>query len=197
MFMGPLDKSKPWSTKGLQGCYRFLQKVWRLFNDEEKKIEINYSDNKTIRLLHKTIKKASDDLDGLRFNTVVSQLMIFTNHLLTLNVLDKDVLHQFLILLNPFAPHLSEELNEKLGYGPITSTEWPAYDKQLIADEKITIGVQFNGKTRGTIDVGSDTDEGQAMKLVKATTFGEKYLSQGKIINIVYIQGKIINIITT
>ena len=197
MFMGPLDKSKPWSTKGLQGCYRFLQKVWRLFNDEEKKIEINYSDDKTIRLLHKTIKKASDDLDGLRFNTVVSQLMIFTNHLLTLNVLDKDVLHQFLILLNPFAPHLSEELNEKLGYGPITSTDWPAYDKQLIADEKITIAVQFNGKTRGTIDVGSDTDEGQAMELVKATTFGEKYLSQGKIINIVYIQGKIINIITT
>ena len=197
MFMGPLDKSKPWSTKGLQGCYRFLQKVWRLFNDEEKKIEINYSDDKTIRLLHQTIKKTSEDLDGLRFNTVVSQLMIFTNHLLTLNVLDKDVLHQFLILLNPFAPHLSEELNEKLGYGPITSTEWPAYDKQLIADEKITIAVQFKGKTRGTIDVRSDTDEGQAMELVKATTFGEKYLSQGKIINIVYIQGKIINIITS
>jgi len=195
MFMGPLDKSKPWSTKGLQGCYRFLQKVWRLFNDEEKKIEINCSDVETIRLLHQTIKKVTQDLDGLRFNTVVSQLMIFTNHLMTLDELDKSVLHQFLILLNPFAPHLSEELNERLEYGPITSMEWPVYDEKLILEEKNTIAVQFKGKTRGTIDVGPDTNEDEAMELVKVTTFGKKYLSQGKIVKIVYIPNKIINII--
>ena len=115
MFMGPLEKSKPWNTKGLQGCYRFLQKVWRLFNDETKIIKEDCSSDETIRLLHQTIKKVSRDLDSLRFNTVVSQLMILTNHLMTLKELDKEVLHQFLILLNPFAPHLSEELNEQLG----------------------------------------------------------------------------------
>jgi len=197
MFMGPLDKSKPWSTKGLQGCYRFLQKVWRLFNDEDRRIEENCSNEETKRLLHQTIKKSSDDLDKLRFNTVVSQLMILTNHLTTLDVLDKNILHQFLILLNPFAPHLSEELNEKLGYEPITSTKWPKYDEKLIVNEKITIAVQFKGKTRGTINISPDTNKDEVMELVKGTRFGKKYLSQSEIIKIVYIQNKIINIITS
>ena len=122
-------------------------------------------------------------------------MMIFTNHLSTLDVLDKDVLHQFLILLNPFAPHLSEELNEILGYQPISSSQWPEYDEKLIIDEMITIAVQFKGKTRGTIDVAPDTNEEDAMQIVEDTAFGKKYLSQGKVIKIVYIQNKIINII--
>ena len=106
-------------------------------------------------------------------------------------------MHKFLIILNPFAPHLTEELNEKLGYKPITDNQWPEYDDNLIADENITIAVQFKGKTRGTIDVAPDTNENDAMDLVKATTFGEKYLSQGKVIKVIYIQNKIINIITS
>jgi leucyl-tRNA synthetase len=195
MFMGPLDKSKPWSTKGLQGCYRFLQKVWRLFNDENKEIEKNCSDDETTRLLHQTIKKVTLDLDDLRFNTAVSQLMIFTNHLNKLEKLDKGVLHQFLILLNPFAPHLSEELNEKLGYGPITNIKWPIHDQELTIEAKLTIAVQFNGKTRGTIDLITDADEESAMNQVRSTSFGKKYLSDGNIIKIVYIPNRIINII--
>jgi leucyl-tRNA synthetase len=196
MFMGPLEKSKPWNTKGLQGCYRFLQKVWKLFHSENTKILEDCSDDETKKILHQSIKKASDDLDGLRFNTVVSQLMILTNHLSTLDVLDKDVLHQFLILLNPFAPHLSEELNEILGYEPITSTMWPEYDEKLIIDEMITIAVQFNGKTRGTINVAPDTNEKDAMQVVEDTAFGKKYLTLGEVIKVVYIPNKIINIIT-
>ncbi len=195
MFMGPLDKSKPWSTKGLQGCYRFLQKVWRLFNDENKEIEKNCSDDETTRLLHQTIKKVTLDLDDLRFNTVVSQLMIFTNHLNKLEKLDKGVLHQFLILLNPFAPHLSEELNEKLGYGPITNIKWPIHDQELTIEAKLTIAVQFNGKTRGTIDLTTDADEESALNQVRSTSFGKKYLSDANIIKIVYIPNRIINFI--
>ena len=195
MFMGPLDKSKPWSTKGLQGCYRFLQKVWRLFNDENKEIEKNCSDDETTRLLHQTIKKVTLDLDDLRFNTAVSQLMIFTNHLNKLEKLDKGVLHQFLILLNPFAPHLSEELNEKLGYGPITNIKWPIHDQELTIEAKLTIAVQFNGKTRGTIDLTTDSDEESALNQVRSTSFGKKYLSDANIIKIVYIPNRIINII--
>ena len=196
MFMGPLEKSKPWSTKGLQGCYRFLQKVWRLFNNENIEIKKNCADKDTKRLLHQSIKKASNDLDGLRFNTVVSQLMIFTNHLSTLDVLDKDVLHQFLILLNPFAPHLTEELNERLGYQPITSMLWPKYDEKLIINEMVTLAVQFKGKTRGTINVPPGTNEKDAMQVVEDTAFGKKYLSLGKVIKVVHIPNKIINIIT-
>jgi len=195
MFMGPLDKSKPWSTKGLQGCYRFLQKVWRLFNDENKEIEKNCSDDETTRLLHQTIKKVTLDLDDLRFNTAVSQLMIFTNHLNKLEKLDKGVLHQFLILLNPFAPHLSEELNDKLGYGPITNIKWPIHDQELTIEAKLTIAVQFNGKTRGTIDLTTDADEESALNQVRSTSFGKKYLSDANIIKIVYIPNRIINII--
>jgi len=196
MFMGPLDKSKPWSTKGLQGCYRFLQKVWRLFNDEEKHIKEDCANEETIRLMHQTIKKVTEDLDALRFNTAVSQLMIFTNHLVTLDTLDKDILRHFLQLLNPFAPHVSEELNEKLGYKTIALTKWPEYDNSLVTDEECTIAVQFKGKTRGTLVVGLDADEDEVLGLVKDAAFGKKYLSEGKIVKVIYIKSKIINIIT-
>ncbi|MBT4281753.1 MAG: leucine--tRNA ligase, partial [Candidatus Marinimicrobia bacterium] len=142
MFMGPLDKSKPWSTSGLQGCYRFIQKVWKLFTVDPSRIEENCANEETIKLLHQTIKKVTEDLSDLRFNTSVSQLMIFVNHLTKLEKLDKSVLHQFLLILNPFAPHLSEELNEMLGFEPLSNTAWPEYDSNLIIEEKITIAVQ-------------------------------------------------------
>ena len=106
MFMGPLDKSKPWSKTGLQGCYRFIKKVWKLFTEDSSKIEENCANEETIKLLHQTIKKVTEDLSGLRFNTSVSQLMIFVNHLTKQEKLDKSVLHQFLLILNPFATHI-------------------------------------------------------------------------------------------
>ena len=195
MFMGPLDKSKPWSTKGLHGCHRFLQKVWRLINDNGFKIKEDCSSNETNVLLHKTIKKITEDLNGLRFNTAVSQLMIFTNHLNTLKVLDKNVLNKFLILLNPFAPHIAEELNQKIGFNQITSLDWPAFDKSLVIDEKIIIAVQFNGKKRGTLEVISGSGEDEILELLRSSKFGDKYLSQGQIIKVIHIPDKIINVI--
>jgi leucyl-tRNA synthetase len=102
-----------------------------------------------------------------------------------------------LILLNPFAPHISEELNEKLGYEPITSTPWPNYDETLIVDETITIAVQFNGKTRGTIEILKDAKEADVFKKVEETPFGIKYLAIGELRKIVYIPGRIINMIVS
>jgi leucyl-tRNA synthetase len=195
MFMGPLDKSKPWSTKGLHGCHRFLKKVWRLINDNDFKIKDNCSSNETNVLLHKTIKKITEDLNELRFNTAVSQLMIFTNHLNALKELDRNILHQFLILLNPFAPHISEELNQEIGFNHITSLDWPVYDESLVIDEKITIAVQFNGKKRGTLEVISGLVENEIMELLRSSSFGDKYLSQGQIIKVINIPDKIINVI--
>ena len=121
--------------------------------------------------------------------------MIFTNHLGTLKKIDKEILHQFLILLNPFSPHITEELNQKIGYGPITAANWPKYEESILVNEKITIAVQFKGKTRGTIDIVLDASEEMVMNLVKKTSFGKKYLSQGQIIKIIYIPKRIINII--
>ena len=195
MFMGPLDKSKPWSTKGLQGCHRFIQRVWRLFNSDEFQIKENCSNEETKKLLHKTIKKVSEDLDELRFNTAVSQLMIFTNHMTSIKILDRDILHKFLILLNPFAPHVTEELNEKIGFSPISSLEWPNYDDTLIIDEKIRIAIQFNGKKRGVVEILPNTGKEDVYDLVKNTSFGEKYLSEGEVIRIIYVPDKIMNII--
>jgi len=195
MFMGPLEKSKPWSTKGLQGCFRFIQKVWRLFTENPDKIEENCADEKTIRLLHQTIKKVTEDLTDLRFNTSVSQLMIFTNHLLTLKKLDKSVLHHFLLLLNPFAPHLSEELNQILGFGEISKTDWPKYDESMIIDETIDIAVQINGKTRGSISIFIDADQNTVEQTVKDHEKIKKYLSDTNILKVIYIKGRIINFV--
>ena len=121
--------------------------------------------------------------------------MIFTNHLISIKELDREVLHQFLILLNPFAPHISEELNQKIGFEPITSLDWPDYDDKLIVDEKITMAVQFNGKTRGTIQVPPGISQDDAILSIKETVFGDKYLSKGDIIKIIHIPDKIINVI--
>ena len=195
MFMGPLEKSKPWKTKGLQGCYRFLQKVWRLLNDDNKKIEINCSDQETLKILHQTIKKVTEDIDSLRFNTAVSQLMILTNHLMTLDTLDKNVLHTFLVLLNPFAPHLSEEINEKLGYDTLASTSWPKYDNDLIVENIATVAVQFNGKMRGTIEINLDSEQKIVSGIVMADDNFKKYFDNMVEVKVIYIPNKLINFV--
>ena len=195
MFMGPLDKSKPWSTSGLQGCYRFIQKVWKLFTVDPSKIQENCANEETIKLLHQTIKKVTEDLSSLRFNTSVSQLMIFVNHLTKLEKLDKSVLHQFLLILNPFAPHLSEELNEMLGFETLVNIPWPEFDDSLIVEETITIAVQFNGKTRGNISIASDINESMVKTIVENDDNLNKYLKNKEIVKTIYIKGRIVNFV--
>jgi leucyl-tRNA synthetase len=195
MFMGPLDKSKPWSTSGLQGCYRFIQKVWKLFTVDPTKIQENCANEETIKLLHQTIKKVTEDLSSLRFNTSVSQLMIFVNHLIKLEKLDKSVLHQFLLILNPFAPHLSEELNEMLGFESLSNTAWPEYDDSLIVEETITIAVQINGKTRGTIDIEIDTKEKLIFDMILNDEKLNKFIIGMEIIKKIYVPNRLINIL--
>jgi leucyl-tRNA synthetase len=195
MFMGPLDKSKPWSTTGLQGCYRFIKKVWKLFTEDSSKIDDNCSNEETIKLLHQTIKKVTEDLSDLRFNTSVSQLMIFVNHLTKLEKLDKSVLHQFLLILNPFAPHISEELNEMLGFETLVNIPWPEYDELKIIEEKITIAVQFNGKTRGKISITSDVNESMVKTTVQNDENLNKYLIDKEIVKTIYIKDRIVNFV--
>jgi len=195
MFMGPLDKSKPWSTSGLQGCYRFIQKVWKLFTEDSSKIDDSCAHEETIKLLHQTIKKVTEDLSDLRFNTSVSQLMILVNHLIKQEKLDKSVLHQLLLILNPFAPHLSEELNEMLGFETLVNIPWPDYDETLIIEEKITIAVQFNGKRRGEIEIEKDLDKEQVIQQIMYDNSFEKYFADKTIIKEIYIEYRLINFV--
>ncbi len=196
MFMGPLEKSKPWSTKGLQGCYRFLQKVWRLITDNIDNIESDVANEETIRLLHQTIKKVTEDLNGLRFNTSVSQLMIMVNHLLTLDKLDKNVIETFLILLDPFAPHISEELYNILGNeSNIVDLEWPNWDRSLVSSEVVTIVIQFNGKRRGEIKIEKDLDKKSILQKVITNKSFDKYFAGMEVIKEIYIDNRLVNFV--
>ena len=198
MFMGPLDKSKPWSTKGLQGCYRFTKKIWRLFTEDKTKIVNDEPSKETLRIMHQTIKKVTADLDNLSFNTAVSQMMIFVNHMIVQDYYNKELLHSFLIILNPFAPHLSEQLNEmifKEDYVLLSDREWPDYDEKYILLDTITIVVQINGKKRGTVDIEIDTKEALILEMIFNDENLNKYIIGKEIIRKIYIPNRLINIL--
>ena len=195
MFMGPLDKSKPWSIKGLQGCARFAEKIWRIFNDTDKHSE--QTDTKeTTQLLHQTIAKVTKDLENMRFNTAISQMMILSNHLQGLDIINIETLKTFLLLLNPFIPHMAEELNEQINaFASLSYTTWPEFDVELAKEELITIAIQVNGKLRGNLQVPAETDD-KTLKTEAAKVDGVKKHLEGKnIVKKIVIPGRLVNFV--
>ena len=165
MFMGPLEAMKPWSMHGVQGVHRFLQKTWRLIVDEKtdqlaaavQKAEV---DEETLRLLHQTIRKVGSDVETFGFNTAISAMMILVNHLGKQAVRPKSALESLVLILAPFAPHIAEELWQRLGHSDSLAYEpWPQYDKTLIKEKEIELAVQVNGKIKDRIVVAADADE--------------------------------------
>ena len=165
MFMGPLEAMKPWSMHGVQGVHRFLQKAWRLIVDEETgqllaSVQDVEADEETLRLLHQTIKKVGDDVESFGFNTAISAMMILVNHLGRQQVRPKSALESLVLILSPFAPHVAEELWQRLGHADSLAYEpWPRYDANLIQDKEIELAVQVNGKIKDRIVVAADADE--------------------------------------
>ena len=156
MFMGPLEATKPWNTQGLEGVYRFLGRVWRLFCDEDGKLIVDDSepDPKLLKVLHHTIKKVGEDTDTLAFNTAVSTMMEFVNAVTAQESRPRKLLEPFVLVLAPYAPHLAEELWEKLGHKQSLAYEpWPKYDAALLKENSVTIILQVNGKLRDRVDV--------------------------------------------
>ena len=146
--------------------------------------------------MHQTIKKVTEDLSDLRFNTSVSQLMILVNHLSTLEKLDKDVLETFLILLNPFSPHISEELYTMLGNEEhIESLEWPEWEESLVSSEVITLVVQFNGKRRGEIAIEKNLDKERIIKIIRENNSFNKYFIDKTIVKEIYVDNRLINFV--
>ncbi|OLD36158.1 MAG: leucine--tRNA ligase, partial [Nitrospirae bacterium 13_1_40CM_2_62_10] len=172
MFMGPLEAMKPWSTRGVEGITRFLDRVWRLIVNEAggpslAGIEAEPSLEQR-RLLHQTIKKVTDDLEALRFNTAIAQMMVFTNEVTKLKMRPRALLEPFVLLLSPFAPHIAEELWERLGKAPSVATQpWPEYDPALVARDRLTIPIQVNGKLRSKIEVPADSSEAEVVRLAR------------------------------
>jgi len=172
MFMGPLDKGKPWSTSGLQGCSRFIKKLWGILVDDEGDISKNItnieSDKETNQLLHQMIKKVSENLDKLHFNTCVSEFMIFTNHIQKLDEINRELIKTFIILINPFIPHLAQELWELIDENNELSYEdWPKHDNQLAQLDYIKIAIQINGKRRSEIDISSNDSKSEVISKAK------------------------------
>ncbi len=193
MFMGPLQVSKPWSTSGISGVHRFLDRVWRLF---EKEIVDEAPSEELVKLLHKTIKKVTHDTDGLEFNTAISQMMIFVNEVFKQEVLHRSLIEPFVLLLTPYAPHLGEELWERLGKEPLAGAQaWPSYEEALTKDDQIELVFQVNGKVRAKVQADADLNPDQ-MKEMALSHPRIKELTDGKTIRkIIPVPGKLVNIV--
>ena len=200
MFMGPLDKAKPWSTSGLQGCSRFIKKLWSILVDDDgilsKKIVDKKDTKETLQALNMMIKKVSNNLDQMQFNTCVSEFMIFTNYLQKLDSINIDTVKSFIIIMNPFMPHLSQELWELIGEtNELTYQAWPKYDRDLIISDEIVIPIQINGKRRSEITISVELSEDEVIKKAKLDDKIASYLKNTTIIKEIYIKGKILNIV--
>ena len=193
MFMGPLEASKPWSSTGVEGSKKFLDRVWRLYNEDKIKDE----ENKELEYLyHYTVKKVSEDYETLNFNTAISQMMIFINAVYKQEVFPREYAVGFLKLLNPIAPHITEELNGLMGNEAILATsDWPKYDVSKLIVNTIEMAVQVNGKLRGTIKVNKDEDD----EVVKQAAFeldNVKSNTEGKEIKkVIVVKNRIVNIV--
>ena len=201
MFMGPLNKSKPWSTKGLQGCYRFINKLWSVIINEEGNLsskikdDIN-PDNETLFIHHQTIKKLGDDIENLHFNTAVSQLMIYSNHMQKCDSLSKNLIKELVIIIAPFVPHLAEELWSILGNkDSISYQEWPSYDESLIQLDNVTIAVQVNGKLRANIEVPKDSAEDFVVSEALSLENVKKFTSLGSIVKTIHVPNRLLNFV--
>ncbi|MEC7901453.1 MAG: leucine--tRNA ligase, partial [Candidatus Neomarinimicrobiota bacterium] len=200
MFMGHLDKAKPWSTTGLQGCSRFIKKLRSILVDDEGVLSSNITEKKdgkeTLQALNMMIKKISDNLDQMQFNTCVSEFMIFTNHIQKLDSINIDTIRSFIIIMNPFMPHLAQELWELIGEtNELTYQAWPDYDKDLAISDEIVIPIQINGKRRSEILISANESESEVISKAKSDDKIASYLKNTTIIKEIYIKGKILNIV--
>lgn len=193
MFMGPLQVSKPWATSGLAGVHRFLDRVWRLsereLTEQEAPLELQ-------KVLHKTIKKVTEDTSHLEFNTAIAQMMICVNELFKQEKLNTSLWLSFIKLLAPYAPHLAEELWEKLGFEPsIANSSWPTYDESLTVDDQVTVVFQINGKVRSKVEVSVDTGKEELEKLALADQKICQWIEGKSIRKIICVPGKLVNIV--
>ena len=198
MFMGPLEAMKPWSTRGVEGVTRFLERVWRMIVNEEGRLSAAVVSSVAAlehqRILHQTIKKVTEDIEHLRFNTAISQMMVFTNEMTKLEQRPRSLIEPFVLVLSPFAPHLAEELWALLGHRPSVSQQpWPAFDPALTVSDRLTIPIQINGKLRGKIEVGPDVGRQEIEAFARQEA--AEWLQGKELKKIIYVEKKLINFV--
>ena len=200
MFMGPLEKVKPWQTNGVDGVFRFLNRVWNMIIDREDKLDSSIQEilasEEDKKLLHRSIKKISEDLETMHLNTAISEMMIFVNQFSKNKVKPLEIVRDFILILSPFAPHLAEELwqmigeKESLAYHP-----WPTYDKKYLIQENYILPVQINGKMRFQLEVQQGENQESLLKKIKQEEKLEKYLKGKEIKKVIFVPNKIVNLV--
>ncbi|MGJ8633360.1 MAG: class I tRNA ligase family protein, partial [Luteolibacter sp.] len=201
MFMGPLEQVKPWQMKGVEGVSRFLARVWRLAVADEggksdKISDATCTDKELLRVLHETIKKVGEDIEKLSFNTAISQMMICTNAFTQAGAVPLEEFIVFLKILNPFAPHITEEIHSKLGgEGLLSEMTWPEYDEEALIQTECDLVVQVNGKLRDRIWMAKDATEEEAKELALASQKIQDFIDGKTIRKVIYVPGKIMNLV--
>ena len=197
MFLGPVEQSKPWDTKGIDGVNRFLKKFWRLFWDRDNwLVEDTPATAAELKELHKLIGKEQADIESFSYNTTISAFMIAVGELTSLNCHKREILEPLVVLLSPFAPHIAEELWEKLGHDTtVTYATFPVFNPALAAEDNVTYPVQFNGKMRFTVDMPKSASPADVEAAVRAHEQTPKYVGDKNIVKVIVVPGRIINIV--
>jgi len=197
MFLGPLEQSKPWDTKGIDGVNRFLKKFWRLFYDhDEFQVNDAKADASELKVLHKLIKKEQEDIESFSYNTTISAFMIAVNDLTALGCSKREVLEPMVVLLSPFAPHIAEELWHCLGHeGSVTYAAFPEFNPAYVAEDNCKYPVSFNGKTRFDVELPKSATPAEVEAHVLALEQTGKYVGEQKIVKVIVVPGRIVNIV--
>jgi leucyl-tRNA synthetase len=198
MFLGPLEQSKPWSTQGIEGVHRFLKKLWRLFYDAEGNlvVSIEAADKKELKSLHKLIKKVGEDIEHFSFNTSVPAFMICVNELMDLKCNKHEILEKILVCLHPYAPHVTEELWHVLGNKiSIADAQFPEFNAEYLVEDSFSYPVSINGKHRTNIEFSLSATQAEIEPVVLADELIQKWLEGKTPKKIIFVKGKIINIV--
>ncbi|MCB9223811.1 MAG: leucine--tRNA ligase [Crocinitomicaceae bacterium] len=198
MFLGPLEQAKPWDTQGINGVHNFLRKMWRLFHDENNNLSISDgdADKQSLKTLHKTIKKVTDDLGRFSLNTAVSNFMIAVNELTDQKCNNRNILKELVVLVSPYAPHIAEELWSRLGEKEsVTTATWPTFDASYLVEAEYAYPVSFNGKMRFKIELPTSLSKEDVEKEVLAAEQSQKWLEGKDPKKVIVVPGKIVNIV--
>ena len=198
MFLGPINQSKPWDSNGIDGCFRFLRKVWNLFypKNGDWAVTDDAPSKDNLKTLHKLIKKVSEDIEVFSYNTSIPAFMIAVGELAQQKCTSREVLQQVVVLLAPFAPHIAEELWHTLdNQTTVCDAPWPKYDEQYLKEDSQTLSISFNGKTRFTLDFPADASKDTIQETALASEQAQKYLEGKQVVKVIVVPGRIVNIV--
>ena len=198
MFLGPINQSKPWDSNGIDGCFRFLRKVWNLFypKNGDWAVTDDAPTKENLKTLHKLIKKVSEDIEVFSYNTSIPAFMIAVGELAQQKCTSREVLQQVVVLLAPFAPHIAEELWHMLGNSTtVCDAQWPQYDEQYLKEDSQTLSISFNGKTRFTLEFPADASKENIQETTLASEQAQKYLEGKQVVKVIVVPGRIVNIV--